>query len=267
MVDWYSTTFTLNVGYTTNGGTSFTTLWTISPTGNVGPEVVVVPNFNSPGNFQFAIGFSGDSFEIDYWYIDDFCAGIVPVELSSFTASALNGSVNLNWTTATETNNRGFEVQRSVVGSEFATIAFVEGHGTTTQVQNYSYNDNSLSNGTYTYRLKQVDLNGAFEYSSAVEVDVNAPSVFALAQNYPNPFNPSTTINFSLAVDSRVTLKIFDILGQEVANLINGDIAAGSHTINFNASGLNSGIYFYQIDAAGLDGSNFSSVKKMTLTK
>ncbi len=94
-----------------------------------------------------------------------------------------------------------------------------------------------------------------------------APDVFALEQNYPNPFNPSTTINFSLAADSKVSLTVFDILGQEVANLINGNLAAGSHEINFNASNVNSGVYFYRIDATGVDGTNFTSVKKMILTK
>jgi hypothetical protein len=267
MVDWYSTTFTLGVGYTTDGGTNVTTLWTISPTGSIPAELVTVPTFNSPGNFQFVIYFSGDSFEINYWYIDDFCGGIVPVELTSFTASALNGAVNLNWSTATETNNAGFEVQRKVGGGEFASVAFVEGKGTTTQIQSYTFTDNGLSNGTYTYRLKQVDLDGTFEYSSEVEADVSTPSVFTLNQNYPNPFNPSTAINFSLAVDSKVSLKVFDVLGQEVANLVNTNIAAGSHTVNFDASSLNSGVYFYQIEANGIDGTNFSSVKKMMLTK
>ena len=97
--------------------------------------------------------------------------------------------------------------------------------------------------------------------------EIIAPDVYALAQNYPNPFNPSTHINFSLGADSKVTLTVFDILGQKVATLINGSLAAGSHEINFNASNLNSGIYFYRIDAAGVEGTNFSSVKKMTLTK
>ncbi len=267
MVDWYSTTFTLNVGYTTNGGTSFTTLWTINPTGNVGPEVVTVPNFNSPGNFQFAIGFSGDSFELDYWYIDDFCAGIVPVELTSFTANSSNNNISLNWSTATETNNKGFEIERSLNNGEFTSIAFVDGFGTTAQTQNYSYTDRGLGNGNYTYRLKQIDFNGRFEYSPAIQVDLNVPAVFSLDQNYPNPFNPTTNINFSLAVDSRVTLKVFDVLGQEVANLVNSDLTAGFHTVTFNASNINSGVYFYQIEAKGNNGTTFSSVKKMILTK
>ncbi|MBE0539342.1 MAG: T9SS type A sorting domain-containing protein, partial [Ignavibacterium sp.] len=121
--------------------------------------------------------------------------------------------------------------------------------------------------GNYTYRLKQVDFNGTFEYSNTIEVEVIGVKEFALGQNYPNPFNPSTTINFSLAVDSKVSLKIFDVLGQEVATLINGQMSAGSQKVSFNASTLNSGVYFYRIDADGVDGQKFSSVKKMILTK
>ncbi|RKY91345.1 MAG: hypothetical protein DRQ13_11535, partial [Ignavibacteriae bacterium] len=144
---------------------------------------------------------------------------------------------------------------------------YVDGHGTTTETQEYSYIDNTVETGTFFYRLKQIDFGGRYAYSDVVQVDVVAPANFALEQNYPNPFNPSTKITFILAVDSKVSLKVFDVLGQEVANLINGNVAAGSHEINFNASNVNSGVYFYRIDAAGVDGANFTSVKKMILTK
>ncbi len=190
----------------------------------------------------------------------------VPVELTSFTASANFGVVDLQWITATETNNQGFEVQRSN-GSDFETIAFVDGFGTTTETQVYTYSDRSVEVGTYSYRLKQVDFDGTFDYSDVVEVNVPAPSVFALEQNYPNPFNPSTKINFQLKVDSKVSLKVFDILGQEVATLINTNLVAGAHNVNFDASKLNSGVYLYRIEATGIDGSNFIDVKKMILTK
>ncbi len=161
----------------------------------------------------------------------------------------------------------GFEVQRSSSGTDFSRIAFVEGHGTVTEVQNYSFTDKNLEVETYTYRLKQIDFDGTSEFSNAVEVEVLVPDVYALEQNYPNPFNPGTKIKFSLATDSKVTLTVFDVLGQEVASLINGNLSAGSHEFNFNASNLNSGVYFYRIDAAGVEGTNFSSVKKMILTK
>mgnify|MGYP001259493346 CR=1 FL=1 len=199
-------------------------------------------------------------------YLEVFYRYVIPVELTSFTASASVSSVTLKWSTATETNNHGFEVQRSS-GEEFHTITFVQGQGTATEIRNYSYIDKDLKAGHYSYRLKQVDYNGNFEYSNVVEAEVIAPSVFALEQNYPNPFNPSTTINFSLAVDSKISLKIFNVLGQEVASLLNGQMSAGSQKVSFDASSLNSGVYFYRLEADGIDGQKFSSTKKMILTK
>jgi len=190
----------------------------------------------------------------------------IPVELTSFTASVSGNAVTLNWSTATELNNHGFEIERKAEES-FRTIGFIQGYGTTTETQNYSFADNNVEAGAYFYRLKQVDFNGSYAYSDVVEVEVLAPDVFALQQNYPNPFNPNTMITYSLAVDSKVTLKVFDVLGQEVVTLINGNVTAGRQEINFDASNLNSGVYFYQIKAVGIDGNNFNSVKKMILTK
>jgi hypothetical protein len=190
----------------------------------------------------------------------------IPVELTSFTASVTDNAVTLNWTTASELNNHGFEIERRSEGS-FRTIGFVEGHGTTTETKNYSFVDNNLAVGQYSYRLKQIDFDGTSEFSDIVEVEVLVPNIFALEQNYPNPFNPSTKIIYSLAADSKVTLKVFDVLGQEVVTLINGNVTAGRQEINFDASNLNSGVYFYQIKATGIDGTDFNSVKKMILTK
>ncbi len=192
---------------------------------------------------------------------------IVPVEFVSFLANTTGANVNLTWTTATETNNQGFEIQRSSNGTEYGTIGYIQGHGTTAETQNYNYTDRDVAVGSYTYRLKQVDFNGTYQYSSTIDVDMVAPKEYSLDQNYPNPFNPSTKINFSLATDSRVSLKIFNILGQEVMTLINGNLVAGGHEVKFDASGLNSGIYFYRLDATGVNGNNFSDVKKMILNK
>jgi hypothetical protein len=209
--------------------------------------------WNGPTGLESSIQINGDD-------------NVIPVELASFTANASEGIVELSWITATETNNQGFEIQRSNDG-EFETIAFVEGHGTTTETQAYAYSDREVNSGIYTYRLKQVDFDGTFEYSNIVEVDVPFLKEYALEQNYPNPFNPSTQIAFRLAVDSKVSLKVFDVLGQEVATLVNTNLVAGAQTVNFDASALNSGVYLYRIEAAGIDGTNFIDVKKMILTK
>ncbi len=205
-----------------------------------------------------------------WWAIDNvkvIAWDVIPVELTSFAATSDNNNVNLNWSTATELNNSGFQIERSINGVDFQNMGFVAGHGTTTDIQNYSYVDQNVAAGKYSYRLKQVDLDGSFEYSKVVEVEVIGVREFALGQNYPNPFNPSTKISFSLAVDSKVSLKVFDVLGQEVAVLLNGQLSAGSQEVNFNAGSLNSGVYFYRIDADGIDGQKYSSVKKMILTK
>lgn len=192
---------------------------------------------------------------------------LVPVELTSFAATTVSRDVVLSWTTASETNNQGFEVERKSTQGEFEKIGFVAGSGTTTELQTYGYVDAGLSSGTYSYRLKQIDFDGTFEYSNVVEIEVALPTEYSLEQNFPNPFNPTTTIQFSLAEASFVTLKIFNVLGEEVATLLNNEIAQGIHEVNFNASNFNSGIYFYQISAKGNDGSNFTSVKKMILNK
>ena len=192
---------------------------------------------------------------------------IVPVELTSFTANVVGSSVELNWTTATELNNSGFEIERSEDNVSFEKIAFVPGFGTTTEPKSYSYTDQSVNGGTYYFRLKQIDFDGSFVYSDVVEVDVTLPSIFALEQNYPNPFNPSTSIQFSLPVDAQVAIGIYNLVGEKVVEVASGNFAAGSHKVTFNASTLTSGIYFYQLDATGSDGKTFSSVKKMTLLR
>jgi len=198
---------------------------------------------------------------LSFQYISLFDYSIVPVELTSFTASVKDNDVTLNWETASEINNSGFQVERKSTG-DFEAIGFVPGFGTTTEPRSYSFNDADLQSGYYTYRLKQIDLDGTFEYSDEIQLEVIIPDVFALEQNYPNPFNPSTKITFSLAVDSKVSFRVFDVLGQEVATIINSDLVAGLHNIDFNASNLNSGVYFYTLQAG-----NFVEIKKMVLMK
>lgn len=192
---------------------------------------------------------------------------IIPVELTSFTASVVGSDVKLLWETASELNNSGFSIERKYSNTEFMEVGFVPGFGTTSEPKSYSFTDNNLRSGIYSYRLKQIDFDGTFTYSDEVNVEVIAPASFSLDQNYPNPFNPSTRISFSLAVDSKVSLKIFDILGQEVTSLINQDLTQGVHTYDFNAAGINSGVYFYKLEATGVNGNEFTDVKKMILVK
>ncbi|MCW8803575.1 MAG: T9SS type A sorting domain-containing protein, partial [Ignavibacteriaceae bacterium] len=266
-INWYGGPGTVGVAYTTDSGTSWTPIWSVvDPPGSIGPEPVVV---NAPGDANFQLGFywSGNSFNINFWHIDDVCVNsVVPVELTSFAASVNNINVNLNWTTATETNNQGFEIERNS-GNGFENVGYVPGFGTTTEQHSYSYTDANLSSGIYSYRLKQIDFDGTFDYSETVEVEIVIPDVYSLSQNYPNPFNPSTKITFSLAADSKVSLKVFDVLGQEVASLVNQDLTQGVHTYDFNATGINSGVYFYKIEATGVNGTKFVDVKKMILVK
>ena len=165
-----------------------------------------------------------------YWILDNIAIWvdvITPVELTGFSSSVSGNDVSLNWSTATEINNQGLNVERNS-GNGFEKVGFIAGFGTTTKQHSYIFVDNDVASGSYTYRLKQIDYDGTFEYSEEIQVDVTTPDVYSLTQNYPNPFNPSTKITYGLAVDSKVTLKVFDVLGQEVATLINGNVAARS---------------------------------------
>ncbi len=187
---------------------------------------------------------------------------IIPVELTSFTADVIDDAVVLNWSTATEINNQMFEIERRSEEGQFFTIGYVEGYGTTTEPQEYSYMDNSVGTGIYYYRLKQIDYDGSFEYSDIVEVEVTAPIEFALHQNYPNPFNPSATINYQIPELSNVTLKVYDVLGNVIETLVNEEKQSGIYNVEFDATGLSSGIYLYRLQAG-----NFIESKKMLLLK
>ncbi|NNG26252.1 MAG: T9SS type A sorting domain-containing protein [Ignavibacteriaceae bacterium] len=187
---------------------------------------------------------------------------VVPVELTSFTANSNGNDVNLNWTTASEINNQGFEIHRKMQNGEFRGVGFIDGNGTTTEIQNYSFTDENLSPGNYSYRLKQVDFDGTSELSDVIDVEVSAPIDYSLSQNYPNPFNPSTRISYSIPTDGYVTLKVYDVLGNEVASLVDEQKQSGKFDVNFNASALSSGVYYYQIKAG-----EFTSTKKLVLMK
>ena len=189
----------------------------------------------------------------------------LPVELTSFTAKvSVNGIVNLNWETATEVSNYGFEIERKSISSDWSKIAFVEGHGTTNSPKYYTYSDKPAVYGKITYRLKQIDNNGMFEYSPEVEVLVeNLPNGFVLEQNYPNPFNPETSIRFVLKKDTKATLKVYNTLGTEIATLFDGTAEAGRYyDVKFGGSDLATGFYIYRLVAG-----DYVSVKKMLLMK
>ncbi len=193
---------------------------------------------------------------------------LLPVELASFTSAINKNNVTLNWSTTKETNNQGFEIERQISGSNnWANAGNVTGNGTTEETHNYSFTER-VNTGTYDYRLKQIDYNGNFTYFSlSGEVIVGVPGTYNMSQNYPNPFNPSTKIDYDLPYDGKVSIVLYDISGREVASLVNEVKTAGYYQVNFNASNLASGMYFYRINAAGNAANNFVQTKKMVLIK
>ena len=186
----------------------------------------------------------------------------IPVELVSFTANTTDDEIVLNWSTATETNNKGFEVLRSTDNSKWETISFVPGNGSTTEIHQYIFRDTPTTHGFYKYKLKQIDFDGSYKISEIVEIEFNVILEFELSQNYPNPFNPVTTINYILPEDNQVSLKVFDVLGKEICTLVKEYKNKGKYSINFNAENLSTGIYIYRLESG-----NFSSVKKLMLIK
>jgi photosystem II stability/assembly factor-like uncharacterized protein len=195
----------------------------------------------------------------------------LPVELASFVSTVSGSNVTLNWSTSLETNNAGFDIERSDVNGQvtgdWRKVGSVNGSGTTHEMTNYSFTDRGLQKGHYNYRLKQTDFNGNFEYFNlSNEVIVGSPEKFSLSQNYPNPFNPSTKINYDLPYDANVSLTVYDMTGKEVAKLVNEFKPAGYYVADFNASNLSTGVYMYRISAVG-NSQNFTSEKRMVLVK
>lgn len=190
--------------------------------------------------------------------------GALPVELSSFTSTVSGSTVQLYWSTANEINNSGFDIERSEAGvQEWSKVGFVSGHGTVQETKQYTYTDNHLNSGIYQYRLRQIDYNGHYEYFNlSNEIVIGTPMTYHLSQNYPNPFNPSTTIGYNLKETGMVNITVFDLTGREIATLVNETKTAGYYTVDFNASSLSSGTYFYRIHAG-----DFTAIRKMTLVK
>ena len=177
---------------------------------------------------------------------------VVPVELVSFSANGTEEGMLLEWTTASEVNNQGFEIQRSGDMISFVALDFVHGKGTTTVGQNYSYLDKSPANRIKYYRLKQIDLNGDFQYSGVIEWSGSPVGSYSLGQNYPNPFNPSTVISYTLPATGFVELKVFNSKGELVRILVRSVVQAGENSVEFDASGLPSGAYFYRLESNGI---------------
>ena len=214
-----------------------------------------IPSFGQDENKElYLISFNGKIYR--------FVPTVVPVELISFSAVIIENGIKLNWFTATETNNAGFAIERSLDGTNYSEIFFVGGNGTTTNRNVYTYLDKTAIAGINYSRLKQIDFDGSYEYSQVAIVNLGVPDKFILDQNYPNPFNPTTRISFYVPQHSFVTLKIYDLLGTEISTLVNEDRVAGYHKIEFDATQLSSGIYIYKLSAG-----NFNDMKKMTVLK
>lgn len=218
---------------------------------------------------QFQIRTDGSQVR-DGWYVDDIGIVVysaVPVELTSFNAELTDNKVNLSWATSSEINNHGFEIQKSSDKERgFFTIGFVKGAGTTSENSFYKFTDKTLAAGTSYYRLKQVDLDGSFRYYGPVEIKYSGITDYELSQNYPNPFNPTTVINYAIPQDGEVSLKLFNILGVEIAELVNEYKEAGKHSFEFSVDVLDgkigSGVYFYTLKSG-----TYTQTRKMILLR
>lgn len=186
----------------------------------------------------------------------------IPVELASFTAKAAGKNIVLNWATATEVRNSGYDIERSTNKINWTKIGYIEGHGNSNTPNEYSFTDKNLKAGKYFYRLKQIDTDGSFEYYYTSEVDIKAIEKFELTQNFPNPFNPSTNIAYTITQAGNVKLTLYNALGQAVRTLVNEYKDAGSYSFTLVTDGLNSGVYFYKIESG-----NYSQVRKMMILR
>jgi len=228
---------------------------------------------NAVGNFSGTVDFDPSESALNLFsnsllniFVAKYGSSLLPVEMVNFDCSVSGSNILLKWQTQSEQNNAGFEIQKKSKGqpeSQWQPIGFIEGKGTTTESQTYSFSSSVPSPLSPTvYRLKQIDLDGTFTYSKTLEFKPEAPLTFSLSQNYPNPFNPSTSISFVLPVTSSIELNVYNVLGEKVSTVINKTLPAGTHQVQFDASGFTSGIYFYQLKAG-----NYRQTKKMIVMK
>jgi hypothetical protein len=236
---------------------------TIATTSTIGAGANIV-TFSGTGSHSW----NYNPVSLQYIFVEVDFVAIVPVELTSFTASVSEGSVVLNWETATELNNQGFEIERSTTVQGWEKIGYVPGFGTTTEPRSYSFVDANVVTGSYSYRLKQIDYDGTYSYSDEVGVEMDfTPNDYTLSQNFPNPFNPTTTIQFQVPEAGEVSIVIYDMLGQVVKELFAENVQAGKYSVDWNGvnnSGLkmSSGSYIYRMTAG-----NFIETKEMILLK
>ena len=276
-----SNTPTVNVGITNDGGTENLVAGSNPGSDNVSTTDIKVGRFRITNTVPFSTdktniawdfaGGNATEVNIDNAdatnssnHVNNLTNSALPVELSSFSALVNVNNVSLHWKTATEVNNNGFEIQRKAdsQNSNWEKVGFVHGHGNSNSPKEYSFTDKNLTGGTeIIYRLKQIDNDGKYEYSKEAEVKV-VPTEISLLQNYPNPFNPVTEIKFTLPEAAKVTLRVYNIIGQEVANLVNGIEEAGFHSVKFEGSDLPSGTYIYRLQTGSV-----VQTKKMVLLK
>ena len=223
----------------------------------------IIRNDNSGGNTYGTNGSGWDLNDNSGNFYSESSPSPLPVELTSFSASIIKNGIELNWRTETEVNNYGFEIHRSTQKDNWENIGFVEGHGNSNSPQKYSFLDDNVSvSGKYFYRLKQIDNDGSYEYSNVIEINFGTSQDYVLNQNYPNPFNPVTSISFQIPAKSNVTLKVYDIVGKEVATLVDEVKEAGVYIMRFDGSGLASGFYIFKLQA-----NDFVEIRKMVLMK
>lgn len=236
------------------------------------PDSIYIDNKMQRDVHYFYVATSVDKFGSESNFsnrIDTTIQTVVPVELYSFTARIDNQrDVRLDWSTVTESNNYGFEIQRFTgEHPEIETIAFIKGEGTTVDPRHYYYFDTDLPEGTYYYRLKQLDRDGSFEFSETIEVKITDEISTHLYQNYPNPFNTSTEIPYVLAESGHIELTIYNEIGRQVRRLVDQNQAKGRYYVRWDGKDsrgkeVGSGKYFYKIRTA-----SFAEFKEMMLVK